>query len=533
MKTVLRLFTLFLMLTAMAFQFSGCEDEGKEDPKPTEGDNIVLTNNSTHGEILTDADGMTLYFFTRDVSGESQCEDGCLGNWPVFYVEDIDPGDNLNTSDFENITREDGEQQTTYKGWPLYYFSGDSEAGQTNGDGVNDVWFVSKPDYSIMLADAQLVGADGKNYTSDYQEGEGETQYFVDAEGRTLYAFGNDTKNQNNYTAEDFSNNDTWPIFYAEINSLPSGLNASDFGTIDVFGEMQLTYKGWPLYYFIGDENRGDNKGVSVPTPGKWPIVNKNTEMAPEAPTVLMAEDEEFGNILTDAEGRTLYFFANDVKGTNNCSGGCPDFWPIFNAGEVILEEGSNLNPDDFGTIGEGENEQTTYKGWPLYYYSPTGDGVPEAEGETAGDGLNNVWFIAKPDYSLMVANAQLVGHDGENYTSNYEVGEEKTMYFTDAEGRTLYIFTNDTKDTNNFTNEDFGNNGIWPIFHVDIEHLPSIMNAAEFGVIDVFGESQLTYKGWPLYYFGQDENRGDNKGISFPSPGVWPIVNNSTEAAE
>lgn len=41
-----------------------------------------------------------------------------------------------------------------------------------------------------------------------------------------------------------------------------------------------------------------------------------------------------------------------------------------------------------------------------------------------------------------------------------------------------------------------------------------------------------MTYKGWPLYYFGQDEARGDNYGVGFPAAGIWPIVNPDTEVA-
>jgi hypothetical protein len=45
------------------------------------------------------------------------------------------------------------------------------------------------------------------------------------------------------------------------------------------------------------------------------------------------------------------------------------------------------------------------------------------------------------------------------------------------------------------------------------------------FGSISVFGKKQLTYKKWPLYHFGQDANiRGNNKGVSFPAVGVWPV---------
>ena len=77
---------------------------------------------------------------------------------------------------------------------------------------------------------------------------------------------------------------------------------------------------------------------------------------------------------------------------------------------------------------------------------------VVEAAGQTGGNGIRNVWYVAKPDYSLMVASAQLVGLDGKNYTSAYVEGTGNTRYFTDAAGRTLYIFTNDKKDTNTFT---------------------------------------------------------------------------------
>jgi hypothetical protein len=54
------------------------------------------------------------------------------------------------------------------------------------------------------------------------------------------------------------------------------------FGTIDVFGKKQLTYNGWPLYYFGDDEGAvGANKGVSVPKPGIWPIAAKDIAAAP------------------------------------------------------------------------------------------------------------------------------------------------------------------------------------------------------------------------------------------------------------
>jgi len=34
---------------------------------------------------------------------------------------------------------------------------------------------------------------------------------------------------------------------------------------------------------------------------------------------------------------------------------------------------------------------------------------------------------------------------------------------------------------------------------------VPSILDKTKFGSINIVGRTQLTYKGWPLYYFGQD----------------------------
>jgi hypothetical protein len=43
-----------------------------------------------------------------------------------------------------------------------------------------------------------------------------------------------------------------------------------------------------------------------------------------------------------------------------------------------------------------------------------------------------------------------------------------------------------------------------------------------------------LLTKGNPLYYFGEDTNRGENKGVSVPTPGVWPVASlQTTEALE
>jgi len=97
------------------------------------------------GSYLTDAKGMTLYTFKRDMPGMSHCEGACLEKWPIYYREAVDPKGGPRADDFGTISRADGKKQTTYKGWPLYYFAGDRAAGDTNGNDMKDVWYAAAP----------------------------------------------------------------------------------------------------------------------------------------------------------------------------------------------------------------------------------------------------------------------------------------------------------------------------------------------------------------------------------------------------
>lgn len=253
-------------------------------PPSTPVINTKLTTNASLGAVITDSAGNTLYFFSLDANGNSACTGGCLTTWPVFYTSSVIAGTGLDVKDFGSITRSDGSKQTTYKSWPLYYFQNDSKAGDVKGEGIENIWFVAKPDYTVMLANTQLIGKDGVSYDSTYKPGTGITQYLTDDRGVTLYSFTIDKANKNNYTAADFSNDAVWPIYQAKTPLVaPSIIDQSLLTMIDVFGKRQLVFKGWPIYYFGEDAGkRGSTKGVSVPTPGIWPVVNQYSVAAPQ-----------------------------------------------------------------------------------------------------------------------------------------------------------------------------------------------------------------------------------------------------------
>ncbi|MDT3403660.1 hypothetical protein [Mucilaginibacter terrae] len=264
--------------------FASCskDNTSTDNNTPAAVTGVKLSSSANFGNIITDNNGRALYFFSIDANGSSGCADGCAVVWPVFYKENPSIGTGLAATDFGVITRADGSKQTTYKGWPLYYYQNDAKAGDVNGDKVGNTWFVAKADYTVMLANAQLVGHLGVQYNSQLQPGQGITQFITDAAGRTLYAFSPDKFNKNTFTRADFSNNAVWPIYEtATVMSIPSILDKTQFAIIDVFGKKQLTYKGWPLYYFGNDLMvRGSTKGVSFPAPGVWPITNTTTVTA-------------------------------------------------------------------------------------------------------------------------------------------------------------------------------------------------------------------------------------------------------------
>jgi predicted lipoprotein with Yx(FWY)xxD motif len=102
--------------------------------------NIVLAQTTTHGGMLSNQNGMTLYTFDKDRGGESHCYDGCAAAWPPFLVVDGAKAKGHLTV----VARKGGAQQWAFDGKPLYTFAGDAKPGEAQGDGSGGVWHVIK-----------------------------------------------------------------------------------------------------------------------------------------------------------------------------------------------------------------------------------------------------------------------------------------------------------------------------------------------------------------------------------------------------
>jgi predicted lipoprotein with Yx(FWY)xxD motif len=117
------------------------------------------------------------------------------------------------------------------------------------------------------------------------------------------------------------------------------------------------------------------------------------------AATVNVSESADFGSILVDGTGRSLYVFMADTQdsGTSACGDddGCAAEWPPL-VGDGAPVAGEGVDASMLGSITRDDGTtQITYNGWPLYLFA--GDTAP---GDTNGQGIDEfggLWFLVSP----------------------------------------------------------------------------------------------------------------------------------------
>ena len=125
----------------------------------------VSVANTGLGKILVDSQGRTLYLFERDSGTTSACTGACAVEWPPLRATAKPTvGGGANASIVATSDRSDGKSQVTYNGHPLYLFSADQKAGDTNGQGVNafgGLWYVLSPTGTEITRTPSTSGGSG------------------------------------------------------------------------------------------------------------------------------------------------------------------------------------------------------------------------------------------------------------------------------------------------------------------------------------------------------------------------------------
>jgi predicted lipoprotein with Yx(FWY)xxD motif len=124
---------------------------GSSSTSPVQVKTATATINGQSTTILTDGQGMTLYYRTTDTASSSTCTGACASTWPPLLTSGAPTAVASLSGTLSSLTDANGTQ-VTYNGHLLYAYSGDSKAGDTNGEGIGGVWFAATPDLAPEAA---------------------------------------------------------------------------------------------------------------------------------------------------------------------------------------------------------------------------------------------------------------------------------------------------------------------------------------------------------------------------------------------
>ena len=226
------------------------------------GTPIGLAETAIGRVLVAGENNRTLYTFANDRVGVSNCEGNCASLWPPLMADANQQAglDELRANSSVGsvgrglgvIARTDTQLQWTLNGMPLYFYSGDAAAGETNGENIDGVWFVARP-FPVELGDSA-------NFNGPLLRGSGSINSGLDDpalrtsifEGHTLYTFALDIggfSDCNTGCVED------WPPLFADRGAV----GADGFTVITRnSGAAQWAFNNQPLYFFIGDSQPGD-----------------------------------------------------------------------------------------------------------------------------------------------------------------------------------------------------------------------------------------------------------------------------------
>jgi predicted lipoprotein with Yx(FWY)xxD motif len=154
----------------VALVVAGCGNDNNGSTSTAKAANrtsgTVNVANTGLGKVLVDSQGRTLYLFEKDSGTKSACSGACATAWPPLRSSGKPTvGTGATASSLGTTPRSDGDPQVTYNGHPLYGYQGDSNAGDTNGQGITafgGAWYVLSPSGdAITTASTSTSGGNG------------------------------------------------------------------------------------------------------------------------------------------------------------------------------------------------------------------------------------------------------------------------------------------------------------------------------------------------------------------------------------
>ena len=237
----------------------------------------------------------------------------------------------------------------------------------------------------------------------------------------------------------------------------------------------------------------------STTSTGSTPSTPTATPTTASTSTVQTAQATVNGKtttILTDTQGKTLYYFTPDTAAKVACTAACAQTWPpLLYTGSSTPTSSTSL-PGTLSTLSDTNGTQVEYGGYLLYTYS--GD---TAAGQTKGEGLFGKWYVATSDlasFAVRLATATVKG-------------KAETILAT-PQGMTLYYFTPDSTTKTACTG---GCPKVWPplLFTGSGTPLGDASLSGPLSALTDANGNQVQYNGHLLYIYSGDTAAGQTNG--------------------
>ena len=240
----------------------------------------VLLEERGYGWLLTNAAGMTLYTFTRDLDPtKSACDEECIVTWPPLKAS----ANVVTEGDWSTLKRDDGSLQWAFRGKPLYTYSRDVTPDDANGDAIRRQWYVATKHIAMPPGFAILKTEHG--------------QLMTDLNNMSLYVSDADKPDA---SACDAICARSWPPVEAWWSAATTSGDWSVVTRDD--GTKQWAYKSKPLYRYAGDFNPSDIAGDGIEM--RQAII---LEPLPPVADWITYQQSDGGEILADPQGKTIY----------------------------------------------------------------------------------------------------------------------------------------------------------------------------------------------------------------------------------
>lgn len=458
--------------------------------------------------VKQDRTGQNLYTFDTDVAGSSACVTAnCVTQWPPLLADNMPAV----SAPFSIVLRADGHKQLALRDKPLYFFAGDTHAGDTLGEGKNGVWHLATQ-APIALNTPSLNSNDGDYYVANAKVWAGGLTAAENRQGFSVYTFDKDTAAVSNCINACATQ---WPPLLAA-----EGETAQPPYSLVTRADTPL--KQWalhnqPLYFFKNDTVAGSTAGKSIT---HWRLARPINlqQTASTAGTIYAAlgqVDIAHINTTTQLEeiirvnknGFSLYTFDKDTDGQSHCTpvNDCITKWPA-----LMAQPGAQAVAP-FSLVSRASGWQWALNGRPLYLFA--GD---TQNTDVKGDGVGGVWHLAR----LAPVAIKHSATEGPYFTAHGDLINADNSVDSLHENFTLYTRTADAANASSCTGACITN---WPPLYAPANAQPFgdftlIARPATAGAPTLY---QWAYKTRALYFYKGDLQQGDTLGKSE----AWPLA--------